>query len=227
MTTRSSLFSSSVGTKLILGLTGLAMVGFLIGHLAGNVLILVGPEVFNNYGHALISNPLLIPAEFGLLALLFLHVIKAIRNQRTNRAARPVDYTLKVGAGHTSRKSAASTSMIVTGLVILGFLAVHIRMFKYGPFYAVDGSDIRDLHRPSFRSSSLARDWPARRRRHPWASWATACPASAFTTAHDAPTASPQRTIRTTATACSVSSTTRSRVAIIGRERPTSTAWRS
>ncbi len=147
MTTRSSLFSSSVGTKLILGLTGLAMVGFLIGHLAGNVLILVGPEVFNNYGHALISNPLLIPAEFGLVALLFLHVIKAIRNQRTNRAARPVDYTLKVGAGHTSRKSAASTSMIVTGLVILGFLAVHIRTFKYGPFYAVDGSDIRDLHR--------------------------------------------------------------------------------
>ena len=147
MTTRPGFISSSVGTKVVLGLTGLAMLGFLIGHLAGNLLILVGPDVFNEYGHVLISNPLLVPAELGLLAILLLHVTKALQNQRANRAARPVAYALKVGAGHTSRKSAASSSMIVTGLIILGFLVVHIRTFKYGPLYLVEGSDVRNLHR--------------------------------------------------------------------------------
>ena len=64
---------SSVGSKFLVALTGLSLVGFLVAHLAGNLLILAGPEKFNGYSHALISNPLVIPAELGLIGLLLLH----------------------------------------------------------------------------------------------------------------------------------------------------------
>ncbi|MCR4373719.1 MAG: succinate dehydrogenase, partial [Acidobacteria bacterium] len=57
--------STSVGSKFLVALTGLSLVLFLIGHLAGNLLILLGPDKFNAYGHALITNPLVIPAELG------------------------------------------------------------------------------------------------------------------------------------------------------------------
>lgn len=147
MATRPSLFSSSVGMKLAIGLTGLAMVVFLVEHMAGNLLLLIGSEAYNGYADLLISNPFVIPAELGLLAILLMHVYKAGRNWASNRSARPAAYQQKRWARHTSRKSAASTSMIVTGTIILVFLGLHLRTFKYGPHYLVEGTEVRDLHR--------------------------------------------------------------------------------
>jgi succinate dehydrogenase / fumarate reductase cytochrome b subunit len=63
------LFSSSVGTKLLMGLTGAALFLYMVLHLVGNALIFAGPGVFNEYSHKLISNPLIIPIEIGLLAI--------------------------------------------------------------------------------------------------------------------------------------------------------------
>ena len=63
----SRVFTSSVGTKLLIGLTGLGLFVYLILHLAGNALIFAGQETFNEYSHALISNPLIVPVELGLL----------------------------------------------------------------------------------------------------------------------------------------------------------------
>ena len=60
-------FTSSVGTKLLIGLTGLALFAYLILHLVGNALIFLGPDTFNEYSHTLISNPLIVPIEIGLL----------------------------------------------------------------------------------------------------------------------------------------------------------------
>ena len=108
MSTLRRVFSSSVGTKLLIGLTGLALFAYLILHLAGNALIFAGPETFNEYSHALISNPLILPIELGLLAIFLLHVYKAVTNYFANRAARPAGYAMKTLAGHTSRKSVAS-----------------------------------------------------------------------------------------------------------------------
>lgn len=147
MATHTRLFSSSIGMKLAIGLTGLAMVGFLVEHMVGNLLLLVGPDAYNGYADVLISNPFVIPAELGLVAILGIHVYKAVRNYGANRAARPTRYAVKRAAGHTSRKSTASTSMIVTGAVILAFLILHLRTFKYGPHYLVDGTEVRDLYR--------------------------------------------------------------------------------
>ena len=151
MSTFRRVFSSSVGTKLLIGLTGLALVAYLILHLAGNALIFAGPETFNEYSHALISNPLILPIEIGLLAIFLLHVYKAVTNYVANRVARPAGYAMKKYAGHTSRKSVASSTMIWSGMVIFLFILVHVRQFKYGAWYqTVSANPIRDLARTEF-----------------------------------------------------------------------------
>ena len=151
MSTLRRVFSSSVGTKLLIGLTGLALFAYLILHLAGNALIFAGPEIFNEYSHALISNPLILPIEVGLLAIFLLHVYKAVTNYFANQAARPAGYAVKKYAGHTSRKSVASSTMIWSGLVIFLFILVHVKQFKYGAWYqTVSENPIRDLARTEF-----------------------------------------------------------------------------
>lgn len=142
------LFSSSVGTKLLMGLTGAALFVYMVLHLAGNALIFAGPEVFNEYSHALISNPLIIPIEIGLLAIFLVHIYKAVRMWMGNTAARPVAYTKKELAGHTSRKSLSSSTMIWSGLFIMVFVVIHVKQFKFGSWYqTVSDSPIRDLWR--------------------------------------------------------------------------------
>ena len=148
MSTFRRVLSSSVGTKLLIGLTGLALFVYLILHLVGNALIFAGPGLFNEYAHTLISNPLIIPIEIGLAAIFAIHIYKTIRMWFANRAARPVSYAKKEMAGHTSRKSLASSTMIVSGLVTLFFVLVHVKQFKYGAWYQVaDAPEVRDLHR--------------------------------------------------------------------------------
>jgi succinate dehydrogenase cytochrome b subunit len=148
MPTFRRVFSSSVGTKLLIGLTGLALFLYLVLHLAGNALIFAGPDTFNNYSHMLLSNPLILPIEIGLLAIFLLHVYKAITNYLANSAARPIRYIQKEYAGHTSRKSIASSTMIWSGLVLFLFVLVHVKQFKYGAWYETVGVDpVRDLAR--------------------------------------------------------------------------------
>ena len=140
-------FSSSVGTKLLMGLTGVALFVYMVLHLAGNALIFAGQDVFNEYSHALISNPLILPIEIGLLAVFLIHIYKAITMWRRNRAARPVGYARKELAGHTSRKGLASSTMIGSGLFILVFVIIHVKQFKFGTWYQVTDSTVRDLYR--------------------------------------------------------------------------------
>ena len=140
-------FTSSVGTKLLMGLTGVALFVYMLLHLAGNALILAGPDVFNEYSHALISNPLILPIEIGLLAIFLVHIYKAVTMWTANRAARPTGYLKKELAGHTSRKSFASSTMIWSGLVILVFVVIHVKQFKFGTWYQMTDSTVRDLYR--------------------------------------------------------------------------------
>ena len=155
MPSRPSFFNSSVGSKYLIAFTGLSLVGFLIGHLAGNLLVYVSPDSFNHYGDKLIKNPLLIPAELGLLALFLLHAFKAVRLFLGSKQARPVGYAKKAWAGHTSRKSWASTTMILSGVFLLLFVPFHLKTFKYGAHYASAEPGVRDLWRSSPRSSAI------------------------------------------------------------------------
>jgi succinate dehydrogenase / fumarate reductase cytochrome b subunit len=147
MSTFRRVFSSSVGTKLLIGLTGLALFAYLIVHLAGNLLIFAGQDTFNEYSHTLISNPLVIPVEIGLLLIFILHIYKTVRMWMGNQAARPVGYTKKEWAGYKSRKSLASSTMIYTGLIILVFVVIHLQQFKFGAMYQIGDPPIRDLYR--------------------------------------------------------------------------------
>jgi succinate dehydrogenase / fumarate reductase cytochrome b subunit len=142
------MLGSSVGTKFILGFTGLALFGFLVIHLYGNLLAFFGPATYNEHAHALISNPLIIPAELGLAALFLTHIFKAVTNYTKNRGARPSGYGVKKWAGGPSRKSFGSSTMIWTGVATLVFVVVHLQTFKYGASYAsASEPGQRDLYR--------------------------------------------------------------------------------
>jgi succinate dehydrogenase cytochrome b subunit len=140
-------FSTSVGTKLLIGLTGLLLFLYLLLHLAGNLIVFAGPDTFNGYSHALISNPLVVPVEIGLLGVFLLHIYKAVVMWLGNSRARPVAYQKKAWAGHTSRKSLSSTTMIWTGLLTLLFVGVHLQQFKFGAWYDIGDPPVRDLYR--------------------------------------------------------------------------------
>jgi succinate dehydrogenase / fumarate reductase, cytochrome b subunit len=144
----SRVFSSSVGTKLLIGLTGLGLFVYMLLHLAGNAIVFFGEEAFNEYSHALISNPLIVPIEIGLLLVFLIHIYKTVMNWIGNRAARPVRYDVKKPAAHTSRKTLASSTMIATGLFLVFFVIVHVKQFKFGTFYLAEGSEtVRNLYR--------------------------------------------------------------------------------
>lgn len=149
MPSRVSFLSSTVGTKILIAITGLAMFVFLIAHMAANLLLFVGPDAYNGYSHALISNPAIYLAEAALVAIFAIHVFKAATNWFANRSARPQAYVKKAWAGHTSRKTLASTSMIYTGVVIFAFTLLHLVTFKFGPWYetTLHGEPVRDLYR--------------------------------------------------------------------------------
>src|SRR3972149_6035258 len=131
-----------------MALTGLALIGFLVVHLAGNLLVFSSADAFNAYSHKLASTPLIYIAEAGLVALFVAHFVTSFVLTRKNRAARRVAYSASGRAGHTSRKDLASSTMIVSGVVLLAFAVLHVKTFKFGPAYASGGdSEVRDLYR--------------------------------------------------------------------------------
>lgn len=141
--------ASSIGSKLLIALTGLALFVFLIGHLVGNLLFLAGPEAFNEYGHAVTSNPLVYVAEAGLVAVFVVHVAKTVAGVLANRGARPTRYAVHRWAktkSPRSRKSLASTTMILTGTITALFVVTHLATFKFGVYYET-ATGIRDLYR--------------------------------------------------------------------------------
>jgi succinate dehydrogenase / fumarate reductase, cytochrome b subunit len=153
MTTRRSFLGSLITTKLIIGVTGILLFLYLILHIAGNLMVFLGPEKFNHYSHALISNPLVVPVEIGLVVVFLIHLFKAIRMTFQNQSARPAKYAKKTWAGGESQKSLASSSMILTGIAILIFVPIHVKTFKYGAFYDI-GDGVRDLYRTELENFS-------------------------------------------------------------------------
>jgi len=146
MASRLRVFSSSVGMKLVIALTGFALLVYLLVHIAGNLMIFFGPEVFNRYAFTLESNPLIPIIEIGLLLIFIIHIYKTVRMYIGNQAARPVRYQMKKRAGPPSRKTFASTTMIFSGLWLLVFVIIHVKAFRYGTEYEWPAGG-RDLYR--------------------------------------------------------------------------------
>jgi succinate dehydrogenase / fumarate reductase, cytochrome b subunit len=131
MASRSGLCSSSVGTKILIGITGVALVLYLLIHIAGNMMVFLGPAAFNKYAYTLEGNPLLPIIEIGLLLVFLIHIFKTVRMYLGNQGLRPVRYAQKKYAGAPSRKTFASSTMIVSGLWLLAFLIIHVKTFRF------------------------------------------------------------------------------------------------
>ncbi len=130
-----------------MGITGLVWSGFVLSHMAGNMLIFVSAEAYNKYGHAIITNPILPLAEAVLVLSLLLHAALGIKLSIENKRARPLGYAV-LPKGE-KRASFSSRTMAYTGSLILAFVILHIATFKYGTLYTVsyNGVEMRDLHR--------------------------------------------------------------------------------
>ncbi len=143
---RSRVFDSSVGTKILIGITGLALFVYLVIHVAGNLLVFLGPAFFNKYAFTLEANPLIPVIEVGLLLIFLVHVYKTVKMTLANQQARPVRYARKAYAGPPSRKSLASSTMVFSGLWLLLFIVIHVKAFRYGSEYEWPAGG-RDLYR--------------------------------------------------------------------------------
>lgn len=125
------IFTTSVGKKLGMAVTGIALYGFLVGHLAGNLQLLKGDggTAFNAYSEFLINHPLLIPIELALLGIFIAHVAFAVSVSKENSRARPIGYQKSTSSGG---RTLASYTMIFSGIFTLVFLLIHLKTFKYG-----------------------------------------------------------------------------------------------
>ena len=129
LTASRSYFSSSVFKKQIVAVTGLIMVGFILTHLAGNLLVFAGPEAFNGYAQKLHDlGELLWVARGGLLVALVLHVYFTILLVRENRKARGSRYDVEASKRDDVTKL-ARRYMILTGIVVFGGLLFHLTHF--------------------------------------------------------------------------------------------------
>jgi succinate dehydrogenase / fumarate reductase, cytochrome b subunit len=128
--------STSVGKKFVMGITGLLLCGFLIVHLAGNLLLYADSDgkAYNEYAHALHENEgVLMVLEVGLFGMFAAHIALAFKTASENRAARKVRYHTQ-GSKIESRDSVIrpDTWMFISGVIILGFLILHLIDFKLG-----------------------------------------------------------------------------------------------
>ncbi len=119
---------SSIGRKILVAATGLGLLLFLAGHLAGNLLIYAGPEAINTYAYELkhaLHGSLVWIVRAGLLTMLVIHVVFTIKLTQENKAARGHRYA----HGKTVQASQASRTMILSGLVLLAFVIYHLLHF--------------------------------------------------------------------------------------------------
>jgi succinate dehydrogenase / fumarate reductase, cytochrome b subunit len=124
-----ALFKSSIGRKILMAVTGLILLGFVTGHLIGNLHIFGAPEEINGYAHFLQGlGPLLWIVRLFLLACVGLHIWAAVVLTLENKRARPQEYERKKWI----QASVASRWMAVSGMMVLAFIIYHLLHFTIG-----------------------------------------------------------------------------------------------
>ncbi|MCE5230663.1 succinate dehydrogenase cytochrome b subunit [bacterium] len=154
---------STLGKKIVMGLTGLGLTGFVTGHLAGNLLLFLpkegyytgafhNPVIYNQYSHHLTSlGPLLWAIEIGLLAIFFAHLLTGAVVALANNAARARGYEVDGNADYTSKKTFSSKTMIWTGIIVAIFIVIHLLNFKYGVEYKTALPGLAEPQRDFYR----------------------------------------------------------------------------
>jgi len=125
----SSIFTSSIGKKLLMSLAGIFLLLFLLVHLGINLLVIIfdDPMVFNKAAHFMSSNILIKIFEIVLFGAILLHIIYALILQVQNWIARPQRYS----KANFSNTSFFSKFMIHTALITLTFLVIHMADFYF------------------------------------------------------------------------------------------------
>jgi succinate dehydrogenase / fumarate reductase cytochrome b subunit len=124
----SKFFSSSIGRKVVMALSGFFLIVFLLVHLTANLTLLIGPETFNAASEFMGTNPL-IQIMQPVLALGFLvHIVMGVVLEYQNRKATPTNYDVTKRA-HASGFS--SRYMIHLGVLILLFLVLHLKDYFF------------------------------------------------------------------------------------------------
>src|SRR5205809_919279 len=119
---------SSVGRKMIIAVTGIILILFVIGHLLGNLQIFIGPDWINGYSqHLRDLGPLLWLIRAFLLATVVLHIYFTILLAIENRRARPDAYKDR----QYVKATFASRHMVMSGLIVLAFIAYHLAHFTF------------------------------------------------------------------------------------------------
>jgi succinate dehydrogenase / fumarate reductase, cytochrome b subunit len=146
---------SSVGQKVVMAISGFALIGFIITHLLGNLAFYnPNPDIANGYTKQLHDlGVLLYAAEIGLLMLFVVHVALAIYLRLTS-VKRGQDYAkTQRSQGGESKFGLFANNMIISGIILLVFLVLHVWHFKFGPgldagyVTTLDGKEARDLYR--------------------------------------------------------------------------------
>ncbi len=145
----SKFFTSSIGQKFFMSITGLFLMMFLCVHLTVNSLLLFGDgELFNEAANFMSSNPLMKVIEPILGIGFILHIIYASYITLKNRMARPQGY--KVSS--KTKISWASNNMFILGGLVFIFLVIHLANFfwkiKFGTVNAimVEGKELHDVY---------------------------------------------------------------------------------
>ena len=149
------LFTSTLGRKYLMGASGLGLVLFVIVHLLGNLTLYAhSGDPINTYAARLEGLGVgLIVLELGLVGMIILHIVTAFQVTYSSKVARPIDYSSAKSKNGPSKNNLSSRNMIWTGVVLLVFLVIHIKQFKYGSSVdegytaTVNGVMVRDLYR--------------------------------------------------------------------------------
>jgi succinate dehydrogenase / fumarate reductase, cytochrome b subunit len=147
-------FSTTVGRKLLMALSGLFLCSFLVVHLYINLYILKSDagETFDVYSEFMATYPLIRPLEIVLFAGFLLHMILGIWLWYANRKVRPRGYAVN-RASDTSTLS--SRTMWITGGFVLAFLVVHVNTFFVSSRFFPTGQTMHAIAREAFRSPSV------------------------------------------------------------------------
>jgi succinate dehydrogenase / fumarate reductase cytochrome b subunit len=132
-------YSAAIGKKIVMAVTGLIGVGFVILHMAGNLLAFRGPEAINAYAHFLASTGEVLWLLRGVLIVsVILHIIAAYQLTMQNRAARPLDYVNREPQVSTW----AARTMRWGGVLLFFFIWLHIMHFT-NPGWRPDGNFVK------------------------------------------------------------------------------------
>jgi len=124
-----SFYSTSIGKKVVMAVTGLILAGFLLVHALGNLQLLWGPARLNAYAAQLQAMPAVVWLMRSLLLLaVLLHILSALLLWLQNRDSRPVRYQMQ----QFRETTYAARTMIWGGPIIALFLIYHLLHFTTG-----------------------------------------------------------------------------------------------